>query len=171
VFLTWRVRGSLPAHRVFVCPLTSGQAFSAMDRLLDQARIGPLHLRRADIASMVVEAIQYHSDYLGHYELHGFVVMPNHVHLLITPAISISEIMQSLKRFTARRANQMLGLTGQPSWQDESYDRLVRNATEFQKIMKYIERNPVVAGLAFPCCGTRPINNRPAGYQPAPQKG
>jgi REP element-mobilizing transposase RayT len=84
-----------------------------MDRLLDQARTGPLHLRRAEIAAMVVEAIQYRSDYLGHYELHAYVVMPNHVHLLITPAISISEIMQSMKRFTARRANQMLGLTGQ----------------------------------------------------------
>jgi hypothetical protein len=100
--------------------------------------------------------------------------MPNHVHLLITPAISISEIMQSLKRFTARRANQILGLTGQPFWQDESYDRLVRNAMEFHRIMKYIERNPVVAGLAesgeaFPWYGARPIDNRPAGCQPAPQ--
>jgi len=100
--------------------------------------------------------------------------MPNHVHLLMTPVISISEIMQSLKRFTARRANQTPGLTGQPFWQDESYDRLVRNAMEFRRIMKYIERNPVVGGLAesgeaFPWYGARPIDNRPAGCQPAPQ--
>jgi len=145
-----------------------------MDRLLDQARTGPLHLRQAEIAAMVVEAIQYRSDHLGQYELHAYVVMPNHVHLLITPAVPISGIMQSLKRFTARRANQMLSLTGQSFWQDESYDRLVRNATEFQRSMNYIERNPVVAGLAesgeaFPWYGGRPIDNRPAGCQPAPQ--
>jgi REP element-mobilizing transposase RayT len=160
VFLTWRLHGSLPPHRVFVSPLSSGQAFMVMDRLLDQARTGPLHLRRAELAAMVVEAIQYRSDYRSQYELHAYVVMPNHVHLLITPAISTSEITQSLKRFTARRANQMLGLTGQPFWQDESYDRLVRNPIEFQRIMNYIERNPVVAGLAesgeaFPWYGAR----------------
>ena len=65
--------------------------------------------------------------------------------------------MQSLKRFTGREGNRMLGLTGQPFWQDESYDRLVRNDTEFQRIVHYIETNPVTAGLAatpedFPWC-------------------
>jgi putative transposase len=162
VFLTWRLHGSLPPHRAFASPLSSGQAFLAVDRLLDQARTGPLHLHRPEIAAVVVEAIQYRSDCRSQYELHAYVVMPNHVHLLITPAISTSEIMQSLKRFTARRANQALGLTGQPFWQDESYDRLVRNTVEFQRIMNYIERNPVVAGLAesgeaFPWYGARPI--------------
>ena len=53
----------------------------------------------------------------------------------------------------------MLGLTGQPFWQDESYDRLVRNDTEFQRIVHYIEWNPVTVGLAatpqeFPWCST-----------------
>jgi hypothetical protein len=41
----------------------------------------------------------------------------------------------------------MLGLVGQPFWQDESYDRLVRNQTEFDRIVNYIEMNPVKAGL------------------------
>ena len=74
--------------------------------------------------------------------------------------------MQSLKRFTAREGNRMLGLTGQPFWQDESYDRLVRNDTEFERIVHYIERNPVTAGLVgipeeFPWSSARPIDNRP----------
>jgi hypothetical protein len=60
----------------------------------------------------------------------------------------------------------MLGLTGQPFWQDESYDRLVRNDSEFERIVGYIERNPVSAGLAptpgeFPWSSVRPIANRP----------
>ena len=60
----------------------------------------------------------------------------------------------------------MLGLTGQPFWQDESYDRLVRNQTEFDRIVHYIEWNPVTAGLApapeqFLWSSARPIGNRP----------
>ena len=74
--------------------------------------------------------------------------------------------MQSLKRFTARECNRVLGLTGQAFWQDESYDRLVRNETEFARIATYIEMNPVKCGLAlspeeFPWSGARPIANRP----------
>ncbi len=96
---------------------------------------------------MVVSAIHYREQELKHYELHAYVVMANHVHLLITPRTEVARIMQSLKRFT-REGNRILGLTGQPFWQDESYDRLVRDATEFQRIARYIEMNPVKAGLA-----------------------
>ena len=101
---------------------------------------------------MVVDAIHYRERELKHYELHAYVVMANHVHLLITPRIEVSRIMQSLKRFTARDGNRILGHTGQPFWQDESYDRLVRDKTEFQRIARYIEMNPVKAGLAANPC-------------------
>ncbi len=92
--------------------------------------------------------------------------MPNHVHLLVTPLLEVSKMMQSLKRFTARECNRILGLTGQPFWQDESYDRLVRDEAEYQRIVRYIEMNPVRAGLAprpeeFPWSSARPIDNRP----------
>jgi REP element-mobilizing transposase RayT len=56
--------------------------------------------------------------------------------------------MKSLKGITARRANPMLALTGASFWQEESYDHLVRDESEFQKIRRYIEENPVRAGLA-----------------------
>jgi REP element-mobilizing transposase RayT len=101
-----------------------------------------------EIANMIAEAIRYRDWRLRHYDLHAFVVMPNHVHLLMTPLISVSKVMHSLKRFTAMEANKILGLTGQPFWQDESYDRLVRSDTEFDRITRYIETNPVKAGLA-----------------------
>jgi len=119
-----------------------------MDRLLGATRSGPLHLRRYDLATMVMNALRYHEQTLKHYSLHSYVIMPNHVHILITPQIAVSKLMQSLKRFTGLEGNRILGLSGQPFWQDESYDRFVRNDSEFDRIVGYIEGNPVVAGLA-----------------------
>ncbi len=51
------------------------------------------------------------------------------------------------KPLPPKRANQILGLTGQPFWQEESYDRLVRDSASFERIRRYIEENPVNAGL------------------------
>jgi REP element-mobilizing transposase RayT len=147
IFITWRLYGSLPSGRSFPSAATAGAAFVAIDRLLDEARAGPLYLRMPDLATMVVEAIHFRETTLLHYDLHAYAVMANHVHLLITPAINVSKLMQSLKRHTAREANRTLGLTGHPFWAVESYDRLVRDETEFRRIASYIEMNPVKAGL------------------------
>jgi len=73
--------------------------------------------------------------------------MSNHVHLLVTPLVDVSKAMHSLKRYTAHEANRTLGRTGQ-FWQRESYDRLVRDNSEFDRIKHYIENNPVKAGIA-----------------------
>src|ERR1019366_3139078 len=102
------------SHRVAAFPsaIVSGRAFLAMDRVLDTACSGPLFLRMPEIAKMVMDAIHYRDQRT--YQLHSFVVMPNHVHLLMTPLEAVSKVMQSLKRFTAREGNRMLGLTGQP---------------------------------------------------------
>ncbi|HEX4137211.1 MAG TPA: transposase [Bryobacteraceae bacterium] len=137
-----------------------------MDRLLDKASTGPLYLRQPELAGIVVESICYPNRISVEYDLHSFVVMANHVHLLITPRVTVSQIMQSLKRFTARECNKILGLTGKPFWQDESYDRLIRNRREFERIARYIEMNPVKAGLVasaeeFLWSSARPIANRP----------
>ena len=118
-----------------------------MDLLLAEARTGPVHLLRPEIARQVADAIRYHAHALGHYHLHSYVVMPNHVHMLVTPSVPASVLTHSLKRFTAREANRKLGLTGKPFWQDESYDHLVRDEAEFQRIARYIEWNPVKGGL------------------------
>lgn len=146
IFVTWRLYGSLPRNRRFP-ELTSGQAFVAMDRILDPAETGPRYLAMAAIAHMVIEAIRNRERELKHYELHAFVLMANHLHLLITPTMDFSKIMHSLKRYTAAEANRILGRTGQRFWQDESYDRLVRDGAEFDRIRHYIENNPVKAGI------------------------
>ncbi|MEK7407364.1 MAG: transposase [Acidobacteriota bacterium] len=96
---------------------------------------------------LVLTSIQYGAE-IGHYELHAWVIMPNHVHLLLTPRVSVSKLLGSLKAATAKRANRLLQRSGQPFWQDESYDHLVRNGDEFRRIQRYIESNPVTARLA-----------------------
>jgi REP element-mobilizing transposase RayT len=78
--------------------------------------------------------------------MHSFVVMPNHVHALVTPRVEATKWLAPLKAFTARQANLLLDRTGNRFWQEESYDRLVRPG-EFGRIQRYIENNPVSAGL------------------------
>lgn len=146
LFITFRLHGSLPPGREFPKEsMNSGKAFVVMDRLLDNHRSSPRHLQAGNIAQCVADAIRQGGD--SSFILHAWVIMPNHVHLLITPRMDVSELLQKLKGSTARLANQLLGRTGTPFWQDESYDRLVRNSQEFGRIEHYIPQNPVRAGL------------------------
>jgi REP element-mobilizing transposase RayT len=105
-----------------------------------------MYLRQPAIAQVVVDSI-HKGVQLAHFELHAYVVMGNHVHLLIRPRIDPSHLLKSLKGATAREANRVLGRTGEPFWQKESYDHWVRNSAEFSRIRAYIENNPVRAGL------------------------
>ena len=87
------------------------------------------------------------------FHLYAVVVMPEHVHLLMTPlrdpqgnVFCLSEILRGIKGASARSVNQLLGGSG-PLWQEESFDHWVRTPEEFARISKYIENNPVSAGL------------------------
>ena len=82
------------------------------------------------------------------YDLHAWVVMANHAHWLISPRVDVPVLMRRRKGGSAREANQLLGQTGKPFWQDEGYDHLVRNTDEFHRLENYILENPVRAGLA-----------------------
>jgi REP element-mobilizing transposase RayT len=84
-----------------------------------------------------------------HVELDAFVIMPNHVHLvfkLINKNKSITDLMKSIKRYSARKANEIL-ITKGKFWQVESFDRWVRDEKELYNIIKYVLLNPVNAGL------------------------
>ena len=116
VFLTWCLHGSLPHNRHFPqAALTSGESFAALDRLLDEARTGPFYLKQPAIASLVVAAMHHCATVLVQYTLHAFVVMPNHVHMLISPQVALPKLTKTLKTYTARQANQLLGRTATPS--------------------------------------------------------
>ncbi len=145
--MTWHLHGSLP-HGRYPPPnkASAGKAFVWMDRYLDQGSSGPLFLRQPKLANLIIESL-HKGVGLGHYELGAFVVMANHVHVLLLPEIPPHRLLQSLKGFTAREANRMLGRTGERFWQSESYDHWVRDEAEYQRIAAYIENNPVKAGL------------------------
>lgn len=80
--------------------------------------------------------------------MHSYVVMPNHVHVLLTPLAALERITFLIKSRMARQANLVLRRTDKHFWQDESLDHWIRSSTEFGRVQTYIERNPVKAGLA-----------------------
>jgi REP element-mobilizing transposase RayT len=82
------------------------------------------------------------------YELFCWCVMPNHVHALVQPIGShqLSDIEHSWKSYTAHRANELLGRSGE-FWQEECYDHLIRDDEDLSHAVDYILANPKAAGL------------------------
>ena len=117
-----------------------------IERYLDRGA-GECHLKRPDVADMAASALRHF--HKMHYLLDEWVVMPNHLHLILWPMPNqtLSEILRSRKRYTARQANLLLGRTGESFWQHESYDHWIRNDDERARIRRYIRNNPVIAGL------------------------
>ena len=108
--------------------------------MLDDSQ-GACVLRNPANAKIVADALLYfHGD---RYHMGDFVVMPNHVHLLVTPLAdwTLSELLHSWKRFTARNINSIINQKG-PLWQPESYDHIVRNEEQLKRIQRYIRDNP-----------------------------
>lgn len=145
LFLTWRLWGS-PSPKANGPYPTPGHAFVAQDRALDK-QPGPMWLQDPRIAGIVARAILSGEVERQFYELNGWVVMPNHVHLLIIPMVRVAVLMRWLKGSTARSANRILRRTGQPFWQDESYDHYLRQSSQVSRVVAYIEQNPVSGGL------------------------
>ena len=143
ILLTWRLYGSLPAQNVKWKDLPAGKRFAEEDRALIDAP-GPHHLKHPEVAEAVVNTLIYAADQLHLYDLHAWVIMSNHVHILIQPHTSLPKITRTIKPYSAKEANRLLGCTGEPF---ESYDHWVRSEKEFWNIIRYIEFNPVSAGL------------------------
>ena len=100
VFVTWRLAGTLPSFKKCA---GDGHAFAERDLRLDRAIDGPQWLGRSEVARCVVTNLL---DGAGsRYELHAFVVLPNHVHLLLTPWIELATITRAMKGKSAREAN------------------------------------------------------------------
>jgi REP-associated tyrosine transposase len=147
LFVTWRLHGSLPVAPPDVIYATPGHAFAAQDRALGQSR-GALWLSDMRVARQLAETIREGERQQRFYESEAWVIMPNHVHLLILPQVALPKITHWIKGRTAREANRLLGRAGAPFWQHESYDHWVRSQKELHRIAAYIEENPVSAGLA-----------------------
>jgi REP element-mobilizing transposase RayT len=117
-----------------------------VERFLDTG-CGECWLRRPEVANLVASALRFFEG--QRYRLDEWVVMPNHVHAVVWPMPNqtLSAILQSWKRFTAREANKILRRTGQPFWQPESFDHWIRNDQEHARFCRYVQMNPVNAGL------------------------
>jgi len=150
IFLTFRLYGSLPSkalRQIAGLHAQPDEQFVALDSYLDSTCKGPLGLADPEIADYAEYPIIRGAE-LRHYDLHAFVIMPNHVHILLEPHRPLAKITGAIKGVAARDANATLGRTGKPFWQDESFDHWVRTAAEQERIRQYIEWNPVKANLA-----------------------
>ncbi|HUF05578.1 MAG TPA: transposase [Aridibacter sp.] len=151
-FITFRLADSLPISlfRRLKIRLETGQISKSeygyfLDRYLDRSK-GDCFLNDRRISILVRDSILFGEG--SRYKLHSWVIMPNHVHLLITPDEdqTLERIMHSIKSFTAHGANKILKRKGS-FWSKEYFDRFIRDGKHFAKTMRYIAMNPVKAGL------------------------
>jgi REP element-mobilizing transposase RayT len=130
------------------------------------------YMAQPELAKVVKDAILYAESKLRYYDLYAWVVMSNHVHLLVQPLVEPAVFLKVIKAFTARKMNQQLLRSG-PLWQHESFDHWIRSQAEFEETAGYIVGNPVRAGLAssaeaFPWSSAyRPAECHPAECRPA----
>ncbi len=112
-----------------------------LDTYID-AGFGSCRLRDPDAASVMRDLLLH-----GHgtrYHLAAWVVMPNHVHVLLHPIEPVSRIVQRWKSISAHRIGV---LPGGHLWQADYWDRYIRDEAHFRTAVAYIEYNPVTAGL------------------------
>jgi len=116
-----------------------------IDAYLDAGR-GKSFLAVPRVAQVVEKALR-HFDGMR-YRLIAWCVMPNHVHVVFRPLgdHGLREILHTWKSFSANNANRILGRGGE-FWQREYYDHLVRNETDFRRVIEYVVDNPKKAGL------------------------
>jgi len=118
---------------------------STIDRYLDAGH-GSCLLREPANAGIVAGAFHHYDQH--RYLLHAWVIMPNHVHALVSPGErdSLNRIVAGWKRFTGTRINARTGARG-AFWQKDYFDRLIRDWDRFMNVARYIRRNPIKAKL------------------------
>ncbi len=167
IFVTWRLADSIPAERLrgWVAEKEAWlkahprpwdvegrterefhERFSARIEAWLDAGEGSCALRDPAIRAMVQGALQHFDG--ERYDLGDFVIMPNHVHVLFRPRDGhpLGKILHSWKSFTAKKINAALNQTG-ACWQEDYWDRLIRNERHFAACQRYIAQNPVKAQL------------------------
>jgi len=151
-FVTFRLADSLPQsvlsryrlelERKLVSEI---EYHRKIDRYLDEGA-GQTHLKDPRIAGSIEDTLYKFNG--EKYKLHSWVIMPNHVHLLLAPKenIALAGILHSIKSYTANHANKVLNRKGR-FWSVEYFDRYIRDYEHYGKTIAYIENNPVKAGF------------------------
>ncbi len=153
-FVTFRLADSLPTDVVTaLMAQTEGNHTDGNDavrrkryeHLLDSGYGGCI-LAQPSVRAIVEEALHFR---IGrNYDLHAYVIMPNHVHVLMTlySEQHLIAVIRDLKSHTARAINRALGSTGRV-WGRDYYDRYIRDKRHEIAVRDYIANNPVSAGL------------------------
>ncbi len=145
--ITYRLADALPRRVVEEC---ASAATASLRRARFEAQLdvgyGSCLLRNGAAAAIV--AGNWVRFATVRYELHAWVVMPNHVHVLITTRgeRTLAQIVQSWKSYTAKRIRRVMGGRG-AVWQREYWDRAIRDERHFAAAIAYVHDNPVQAGL------------------------
>jgi putative DNA methylase len=150
-FVTFRLGDSLPRTVLeqlaaeFPNEDQDSERHARIEAFLDSGH-GTCLLRDPRCAEIVENALLHFADV--RYRLIAWVVMPNHVHLLIEPLLEqrLADLVHAWKSFTAKEINRLLGRTGS-LWQREYWDRYIRDMEHLQSTIAYIHTNPVAAGL------------------------
>jgi len=103
-------------------------------------------LRQTELAIIVAESfLHFNGDRYG---LERFVVMPNHVHVLIQMRVGfeLRKQLSEIMRFSGRKINRLLGKAG-AFWQSEPFDHIVPSEAQFGYLQDYISENPKKANL------------------------
>lgn len=123
----------------------SHRVFAEIEAWLDRAE-DVRHLQEPRIAHAIREAIRFRQGSV--WDMLEHVVMPNHLHLFFELAQpGLKSALERFKRWTSNRANRILETPGRRFWQDEWFDHWSRSDAEDDRIIDYIRRNPVKAGL------------------------
>jgi REP element-mobilizing transposase RayT len=117
-----------------------------IEEFLDKG-VGACHLHNPVIAELVANALRHFDQ--KRYRLFAWCIMPNHVHVVVRlfPVENLSAVMHSWKSFSAKLANNILGIRGS-FWQREYYDHLIRGEEEFERAIRYVAENPGKANLS-----------------------
>jgi len=148
-FVTFHLAGSFPAAlrsewAALLKIEDDRERHLRLEDYLDRGR-GESYLRQPDIARLVEDALRFH--HAQWYDLRAWIVMPNHIHLLLHVGDApLSKIVKELKRYTAREANKILRQEG-AFWTEDYYDTYMRDAEHELKTRRYLENNPVKALL------------------------
>ena len=152
-FITYRLADSLPKSVIEALRRRhdgdEASFHKAVEAGLDGCH-GCCVLRRPEVARLVIENWRHFHGV--RYGLIGWVVMPNHVHLLIYPfpGHGLAEIVHGWKSYTAKRVLEMRGVdfADHRVWQEEYRDRFIRDERHYHAALAYIVNNPVKAKLA-----------------------
>ena len=146
-FVTFSLIDAVPKHLLRRSDIEAGDNPELVAKELDPSPLtGSRLLRHSNAASVVEDALLHFQG--ERYALSAWSVMPNHVHVVVTPfgGFTLPKILHSWKSYSAHEINRVLARKGSV-WEVESFDHLVRDERAFDKFVFYTENNPVNAGL------------------------